>query len=160
MTFKILLPVDGSPTALHAVRHALRLVRAGLRASFVLANVQATPTLYEIVTAHDAEVIDEVRRGAAEDLIAPAAALLDAAGVEYEVEVSTGEAATGLVDIAERLGCDAIVIGAERHGGLASALVGSVSATLIHDSPVPVTVVHGADDADAADLADDGGDGG
>ncbi len=157
MTFKILLPVDGSPTALHAVHHALRLVRAGLRASFVLANVQATPTLYEIVTAHDAELIDEVRRGAAEDLLAPAAALLDAAGVDYEVEVTAGDAASELVGIAERLGCDAIVIGAERHGGLAGMLVGSVSASLIHDSPVPVTVVHGADDTDAAESVDDDG---
>lgn len=160
MTFKILLPVDGSPTALRAVHHALGLVRAGLRASFVLANVQATPTLYEIVTAHDAEVIDEVRRGAAEDLIAPAAALLDAAGVDYEVEVTAGDAATELVAIAERLACDAIVIGAERQGGLAGVLVGSVSASLIHDSPVPVTVVHGADDAEVADDVGSDGSGG
>jgi len=160
MTFKILLPVDGSATALEAVHHALRLVRAGLRADFVLANVQDTPTLYEIVTAHDAEVIDDVRRGAAEDLIASAAALLDAAGVDYEVEVTTGDAAAGLIDIAERQGCDAIVIGAERHGGLTGALIGSVSGSLIHDSPVPVTVVHGPDDADAAGEGEPGDDAG
>jgi nucleotide-binding universal stress UspA family protein len=142
---KILLPVDGTPTALEAVHHALALVRAGLKASFVLANVQDTPTLYEIVTAQDPEVIDEVRRGAAADLIAPAAALLDGAGVEYEVEVASGDPAHTLVDIAERLACDAIVIGAERRGGIASVLIGSVSQSLIHDSPVPVTVVHRRD---------------
>lgn len=139
---KILLPVDGTPTALEAVHHALSLVRAGLKASFVLANVQDTPTLYEIVTAHDPDVIDEVRRGAAADLVAPAAALLDGAGVDYEVEVATGEPAPMLIEIAERLACDAIVIGAERRSGLASVLIGSVSQSLIHDSPVPVTVVH------------------
>ena len=37
---KILLPVDGSDASLDAVRHALQLIREGLRASLVLANVQ------------------------------------------------------------------------------------------------------------------------
>ena len=51
---KILLPIDGSPTALAAVRHALRLVQNGLAAEFVLVNVQEPPSLYEIVVSHDA----------------------------------------------------------------------------------------------------------
>ncbi|MCB2039123.1 MAG: universal stress protein, partial [Ottowia sp.] len=50
---KILLPVDGSEAALHAVRHALALVREGLGASFVLVNVQSPANLYEAMTAHD-----------------------------------------------------------------------------------------------------------
>lgn len=139
---KILLPVDGSPTALEAVHHALHLVRAGLRADFVLANVQDTPTLYEIVTAHDPDVIEQVRHDAGADLLAGAARLLDAAGVPYVTEVATGDAANTLIEIVEKHGCDAVVIGAERHGGLRSVLIGSVSQSLLDDCPVPVTVVH------------------
>lgn len=159
---KILLPVDGTPTSLDAVRHALRLRAEGLSASFVLANVQDTPTLYEIVTAHDPEVIEEVRRGAGADLLAGAAALLDAAGADYDTEVASGEPATVLVEIAERHGCDAVVIGAERHGGLRSVLIGSVSQSLLHDSPVPVTVVHRveAEEAGGEPQSDDAGAGG
>lgn len=158
---KILLPVDGTPTSLEAVNHALRLVREGLRASFVLANVQDTPTLYEIVTAHDPEVIEQVRQGAGSDLLAGAAALLDAAGVPYVTEVATGDPAAVLIELVERHGCDAVVIGAERHGGLRSVLIGSVSQALLHDCPVPVTVVHRAEPEEAADQgadeeADDG----
>ena len=37
---KILLPIDGSDASLDAVRQALHMVRDGLRASLVLANVQ------------------------------------------------------------------------------------------------------------------------
>ena len=48
---KILLPLDGSEPALDAVRHAMRLVREGLRAEFVLANVQEPVYLYEMVLA-------------------------------------------------------------------------------------------------------------
>ena len=36
---KILLPVDGSELSLEAVRFAIRMVLAGLRADVVLANV-------------------------------------------------------------------------------------------------------------------------
>ena len=54
---KILVPVDGSALSLEAVRHALALVRNGLRADLVLANVQAPASLYEIVVAHDPDVI-------------------------------------------------------------------------------------------------------
>ena len=157
---KILLPVDGTPTSLAAVHHALRLVQDGLRADFVLANVQETPTLYEIVTAHDPEVIEQVRRGAADDLLAGAAALLDAQGASYVTEVATGEPANVLIEIVERHGADAVIIGADRHGGLRSVLIGSVSQSLLHDCPVPVTVVHhdepeaAAEDEQAGDEAD------
>lgn len=149
---KILLPVDGTPTSLAAVHHALYLVREGLRAEFVLANVQDTPTLYEIVTAHDPEVIEQVRHGAGADLLAAASALLEGAGVDYVTEVATGETANMLIEIAERHGAEAVIIGAERHGGLRSVLIGSVSQSLLHDCPVPVTVVH-HDETEAADVA-------
>ena len=141
---KILLPVDGSELALQAVRHALQLVSEGLRATFVLANVQEPASLYEVVTAHDPDVIREVRGAAGADLIAPAEALLDAAGVDYESEVAGGDPAHLLVEIAERYGCDAIVMGARGVGGLQAALLGSVSHAVLNDSPVPVTIVRAA----------------
>ena len=37
---RILLPIDGSELALHEVRFAIRLVQDGLRADFLLTNVQ------------------------------------------------------------------------------------------------------------------------
>ena len=50
---KILLPVDGSAVSLEAVRFAIRMAVAGLETSVVLANVQESATLYELVVAHD-----------------------------------------------------------------------------------------------------------
>lgn len=138
---KILLPVDGSAPALQAVRHALELRRQGLQAEYVLANVQEPATLYEVVTAHDADVIREVRGAAGADLLAGAEALLNAAGVDYESEVAGGDAAHVIVELAERYGCDAIVMGARGMGNLRAAVLGSVSHTVVNNSPVPVTVV-------------------
>lgn len=138
---KILLPVDGSEPALAAVRHALSLKAQGLDASFVLANVQEPPSLYEVVVAHDPEVLAQVRGAAGDDLLAPAAALLDAAKVEYESEVAGGQAATLLVDLAENYGCDAVVMGARGVGSPQGRGLGSVAHALLLHSPVPVTVV-------------------
>ncbi|MFG5407776.1 universal stress protein [Piscinibacter sakaiensis] len=67
----ILLPVDGSADALAAVRHLVALRRAGLAAEAVLVNVQEPPTLYEVVVAHDAERLSDLRRAAGADLLAP-----------------------------------------------------------------------------------------
>lgn len=50
---KILIAVDGSELSLDGVHHALTLVRQGLQATMVLANVQEPATLYELVTTRD-----------------------------------------------------------------------------------------------------------
>ncbi|HEX9719310.1 MAG TPA: universal stress protein [Ramlibacter sp.] len=142
---KILIPVDGSPLSLEAVRHALGLIGQGLRADLVLANVQAPASLYEIVVAHDPDVIKDVSAGAGAHLLEPAEALCRAAGVAYECEVVSGDPVSVLCDLAEEYGCSAIVIGAHGKGAIASALLGSVSHALVHASPVPVTIVRHAE---------------
>lgn len=46
------------------------------------------------------------------DILAPAEALLKAAGVDYEREIADGDPAHTIVDIAERYRCELIVMGA------------------------------------------------
>ena len=138
---KILLPTDGSEASLAAVRHALRLVHAGLRASFVLANVQEPTYLYEMVLAPDAEVLERVSDAAGTHSLEAAQALLQAAGLTYEHEIASGNPGHTLVEVIERYGCDAVIMGARGMGALRHALLGSVSQALVHDSPVPVTIV-------------------
>jgi nucleotide-binding universal stress UspA family protein len=151
---KILLPVDGSAASLEAVRHALQLIRGGLRASLVLANVQEPATLYEMLLAHDAQVIEQVSLQAGLHLLAPAQALAREAGVEHEIEVAAGDPAHTLIDILENFGCDMVVMGARGMGTLRSALLGSVSHEVLHAAPVPVLIVKQPPAAEA-DSADD-----
>jgi len=138
---KILLPCDGSELALDAIHHALRLRAEGLQTGFVLANVQAPATLYEIVVAHDPDTISEVSAAAGAHALAAAEALLRAAGAPFDSEVAVGDAAHTLIDMAERHGCDAIVMGVRGAGGLREALLGSVAHTVLHQAGVPVTLV-------------------
>lgn len=138
---KILLPLDGSEPALDAVRHALHLVREGLRAEFVIANVQEPTFLYELVLAPDAEVLERAWGAAGAHALEAGAALLQAAGIAFESEVATGDPAHTLVEIVERYGCDAVIMGARGQGRLRRAMLGSVSHEMLHAAPVPVTIV-------------------
>ncbi|MEO5697521.1 MAG: universal stress protein [Burkholderiaceae bacterium] len=143
---KILLPTDGSEASLEAVHHALRLVHEGLRASFVLANVQEPASLYEVVVAHDADVIENVSAAAGAHSLEAAQTLLRAAGVEFESEVASGDPANMLVDIGERFECDLIIMGARGVGALSGALLGSVSNSVLHTANVPVMIVKPVED--------------
>lgn len=138
---KILLPVDGSELSLEAVRFAIRMVLAGLRADAVLANVQEPANLYEMLVAHDPEVIDRVSGEAGLHALQSARDLLDAAGVVYECEVAKGDPAHTIVEIAERFACDMVVMGARGQSALRSAMLGSVSNEVLHASAVPVVIV-------------------
>ena len=138
---KILLPTDGSEGALEAVHHALRLVHAGLRAHFVLANVQEPASLYEVVVAHDAAVIEQVTAAAAAHSLESAQALLRAAGAQFETEVAAGDPGHALVEIAQRFECELVIMGARGVGALRGGLFGSVSNAVLHASEVPVTIV-------------------
>lgn len=137
---KILIPIDGSEQALAAVHHALALVGAGLKARFLLANVQDGANLYEIVTAHDPDVLARVAEGAGRDLLKPAQALLTAAGQPVEVLVLRGDVVPALAGLVESHGVEAIFMGAGA-SGLSDRVLGSVTLDLVQTAPVPVTVV-------------------
>ena len=138
---KILLPVDGSEAALEAVRHALHLQREGLRASFVLATVQQPIYAFEMMLAPDADVLERVTGAAGAHAMKSAEALFEAAGLAFDRQVSSGDPAQTLLEIAQRCGCEAIVMGARGRGALRGALLGSVSQAVLQTSPLPITIV-------------------
>jgi nucleotide-binding universal stress UspA family protein len=151
---KILIAIDGSAGALAGLRHALQWVGDGLKASFVLANVQEPASLYELAVTHDADKLKALRAAAGADVLAPAEALLDAAGVEYESEVAGGDPANLLVELAENYGCEAIVAGARGVGNPHGAGLGPVVQALVERATMPVTVVRRVDEDDLEDAAD------
>jgi nucleotide-binding universal stress UspA family protein len=138
---KILLPFDGSATALEAVRYVIRLADDGLDVVVVLANVQEPPSLYELMVAHDPQVIEQVSAKAGANILQVAQALLEDADLTYESEVASGDPAHTLIDILENYGCDMVVMGASGTSGLRSALLGSVSNEVLHAAGVPVMIV-------------------
>lgn len=147
----ILLPVDGSAVSLEAVRFAVRMARSGLDVSAVLANVQEPATLYELVVAHDPEVIAQVSAAAGAHTLEAAEALLKEANIPYQSEVASGDPAHTILDIVERFECDLVVMGASGTSTLRSALLGSVSNEVLHAANVPVMIVKASQDVEAED---------
>ena len=139
---KILLPVDGTELSLHETRFALQLLREGLQATFVLANVQEPATFYEIVTAQSPELIEGAAMEAGEDLAEPSARLLREAGVAFETAVVQGDPAQAMLELIEIHRCDMVVMGSRALGPIRRLLEGgSVSQRLVQSSPVPVLLV-------------------
>ena len=142
---KILVAVDGSEASLDAARHALQLARDGLRADIVLATVQEPTYLYEMVLAPDADVLERMSGTVGARALAGAEALFKAADVPYAREIGSGEVAATVVEMAERLRCDVIVMGARGLGSVRGVLLGSVSQGVLQRARVPVTIVKDED---------------
>lgn len=140
---KWLIPVDGSELSIEAVAHVVTMARAGLPCELVLANVQETASVYEMVTLHDEEAFQQVAEAAGMDLMAPAAALAEAAGLPLVQRVLTGDPVPMLLEVLELEGCDAVIMGSHGKGMVRRALLGSVSQSMLEKSPVPVTFVKG-----------------
>ena len=138
---KILLPVDGTELSLHETRFALQLMREGLKSSVLLVNVQEPASFYEMITADTPELIEQAALEAGEDLIAPAAELLRAAGVAFESAIVQGDPAQAMIELIEEHQCDMVVMGSRALGLVRTALEGSTSSKLVQDSPVPVLLV-------------------
>jgi nucleotide-binding universal stress UspA family protein len=61
--------------------------------------------------------------------------------VLHESEILEGDPATLIADVARSRNADLLIVGSRGHGGLASALIGSVSRALLTRSSAPVMVV-------------------
>jgi nucleotide-binding universal stress UspA family protein len=138
---KYLIGLDGSDLALDGLRHVLALARQGLDCSVVLANVQPGANLYEVVVAHDPEVLAELKLQAGQHALDAGAALCAEAGLPSEQVLAEGEAAPMLIDLAEDNGCDAIVLGARGLGEAGLSSFGRVAEGVLHRAHVPVTLV-------------------
>lgn len=138
---KILVPTDGSPRSLDAVHHALHLVSCGLKARFVVANVQSPANLYELVVAHDPGVIQKVSEAAAHDLMRPALKLFQAAGLQPEHAVASGDPAHLLLETLENHGCGAVIMSARGGSDSDDLSPGSIAQAMLDTCPVPVTIV-------------------
>lgn len=147
---KILLPVDGTPLSNVEVRFALHLLSEGLRAEFVLANVQEPPSFYELLTTQDPDAHVMLALDSGDDVIAEAAQILTDAGVTFETAVVTGnDPATALLDLIESEGIDMVIIGARPMGVLRSAMEGSTSRRLAQYATVPVLILNPPAEAQA-----------
>lgn len=140
MTINIVTGVDGNEPATEAARTAARLAQGLGGVLHVVSaygkvdtiNVRAEGHEFEVSPEHDAQMVAE---GVATLLATEFESLtIEAASAE-------GKPSEALVDAAERLNADLIVVGNKRVQGL-TRMLGSIATDVAHKAPCDVYIAH------------------
>ena len=138
---KLLLAVDGSESALHAVAHVIKRAASSKDGYEIhLVNVQY-PLHGSVAAFVEASQIKEYHHDEGMKVLATAREKLDGAGLPYQAHLFVGEPAEVIARFAKEQACDEIVIGTRGLSGISSLLVGSVATKIIHLAEVPVLLV-------------------
>lgn len=139
---KLLLAVDGSQAALKAVTWTLAHV-ADWRTAPQLHLLNVQPAVASGLVRHfvSRQAVDDWQREEGEAALAPARALIEAAGLPVQVHIGLGEPAHTVLEHAAHLQADAIVMGTRGAGGLRAALLGSTARRVLEHADRPVWVV-------------------
>lgn len=139
----LLLPCDGTPSALLAVRHAVVEFQRGNVRMVHLLNVQP-PFPVHVARHIDKALRADFQRERAAQALAGSRRLLEAAGIPHQVHTQIGDRVDCITEAARHLRCDRIVVGTTRKSALVRAVVNSLTGRLLERSPVPVEVIGGA----------------
>jgi len=136
----ILVPIDGSPSSIRALQHAV--AQADRSATIHLLNVERPLDDYGMVRAYRSiQQHNRAMRVRAGELLRRAAARIRSKHVRIATHAAIGDVASCIVSTARRLGCRSIVMGTHGRGKIANLVLGSVAMKVIHLARVPVTLV-------------------
>lgn len=142
---QILLATDGSQSAENAAKHGLDLAAA------VDATVHALSTVETDVLGPDvrSESVTTAGREAAEAAVETIANAAQRRGMDEVVRhVEDGAPAETIIDVIDREGIDAVVMGTTGRRGIKRILLGSVAEKTVRSAPVPVITVRGPDESE------------
>jgi nucleotide-binding universal stress UspA family protein len=139
---KILIPVDGSAYALHAVEYAARNAASWKESpQLLLLNVQWNVAAGNVKLFISQETINDYYREQGMAALQSARAALDAAALPYQYHISVGTPAEAIVQYADQQNVNQIVMSKQGQGGLQSLLLGSVVNKVLHLAKCPVVLV-------------------
>ena len=143
----IVVGTDGSETATAAVSKAIE-VAAASDATLHIVHAHRLVSAAQLGQAATvgAPMFDltAVNRGIEEDsrqVCAHAATQAEAAGVKYETHQRPGDAADALIEVAEDVGADLVVVGNRGMTGVRRFVLGSVPNKVSHHCPCSLLIV-------------------
>ncbi len=148
---RILVPVDGSPTADRGLQEAIRLARlthADLRLIHVIDELSFALGI-DSYGYYAGELLDLLRKNG-EDVLRKATETVRAQGIAVDsvlYENLEKTVAQRVIAEAELWKADLIVIGTHGRRGVRRLVLGSSAETILRSAPVPVLLVRSADDA-------------
>jgi nucleotide-binding universal stress UspA family protein len=139
---EILFPTDGSDGAAVALDHALEQAEAhgaGIHVLFVANTMSLGGGAIEGATV-------ESLRATGEQVVEDAVDRITDAGLVAESEVRQGDPYSEIIDYADEVAADMIVMGTHGRRGLDRYLLGSVTEKVVRSSDVPVLTIRVADE--------------
>ncbi|GGP17722.1 universal stress protein [Silvimonas iriomotensis] len=137
----ILVPVDGSAAAMHAVEFAAKLAQNDPSLKLHLLNVQS-PNLYgSLIEGIGSTVpLHQILREQGETVLEPYVKALEGRTIAFDAQVKNGRPAEVICNYARDHNSLRIVMGT---GGTATSnyLFGSVAYAVVAASPAPVTLI-------------------
>jgi nucleotide-binding universal stress UspA family protein len=144
----IVVGIDGSDTARAAMLKAADLAKlTGARVHVVTASAKGYIASLAAIEPMAAGVLDALRtaesqvESAAEAMLARAAEEVGNRGVEVETHIVDSPPADAIVDVAQAVGADLIVVGNKGMRGSKRYVLGSVPNSVAHHAPCDVTIV-------------------
>lgn len=140
---KILVPVDGSPASLRALKFAIDHAKARAASSILVINVQNLGTLGlpEGAGLMPAEWIEQEEDRAGREILKEPQDLCEQAGISHAVRFQRGGVAETIDRVTRDEHVDHIIMGTRGLGGVRGLLLGSVATQVLHLVDVPVTFV-------------------
>jgi len=149
MITKILVPSDGSKTALKAAVYAVDLAKQLKASIMALSVIDNRSIIAQTVPAsetarHAIEPVEDYLREAAEGYAGEIKKLCDENGVEVTISIKRGHPVEEIVKEAKKSKADLIVLGSHGRSALSATLLGSISYGVIHnDKRIPILIVRG-----------------
>jgi nucleotide-binding universal stress UspA family protein len=139
---RMLIAVDGSEHASHAIEATARLAGQMQSVEVVLLNVADAMVFYGELPPFDLEAVERAQRQHQQQLLAEAEAQARACGLQQvKTQSAVGLAAQEILRVADERGVDQIVMGTHGRGAVGSLLLGSVAQRVVHQAKVPVLLV-------------------
>jgi len=125
---KILLPVDGSKSALNAAKYVAKLTKQlSSKCTVTLISVHDDIGLSHVKQFVANSVIDDYLREVSEKELKGAQKVLDTAGIKHSMVIKRGNIANEIVALANKEKFDLIVMGSKGRSGIVDAIMGSVA---------------------------------
>lgn len=137
----ILLPVDGSENSSRAVKRAIEIVKEYGDGKLLLVTAYPPIVSGNVRRFFSADEIQAFYQDEGRTALAPAKALLDEAGIDYEEEVLVGPVAQTIADYAKKKQVDTIIMGTRGLGTVTGMVLGSVTTKVLSLVDVPVLLV-------------------
>ena len=139
---KVIVPVDGSPNSLYAVRHVINQFMKDSTMEVHLLNIQPPFSRY-IARFVSKKNRNDYHRDEGEKALRPIRQMLGTFGVPYAVHIEVGDKAKLIAEAARRLRCDQIVMSTARKNSLTRMIEDSTTNKVLELTDVPVEIIAG-----------------